>query len=176
MNLWATSSWPALGRERHEKAYASTVWKEKECLIQHSLGLLCFSRVYSKRKRWDGNDAEEWSQSFQGLDLLHRMGGGPVLGQIFFPQTRCFLSEEHAEFVRGAFEEGSQAFDPSPVRTVARSMVAMLARAAGGMGKLRTIVRSQDIVGLRTALWRPMRLREIWTLSALESASWFFDW
>ena len=73
-------------------------------------------------------------------------------GANFFPQTRCFLSEEHAEFVRGAFEEGSQAFDPSPVRTVARSMVAMLARAAGGMGKLRTIVRSQDIVGLRTAL------------------------
>lgn len=89
--------------------------------------------------------------------------------------ARYFLSEEHADFVRGAFEEGSQAFDPSPVRTVARSMVTMLARAAGGIGKLRTLVRSQDIVGLRTALRRPMRLREIRTLSAWESTSWFFD-
>ena len=80
----------------------------------------------------------------QGLDLLHRMRGGPVLGQMLLPQTRYFLSEEHAEFVRGGFEEGSQAFDPTPVRTVAHRMVAMLARAAGGMGKLRALVRSQD--------------------------------
>ena len=57
-----------------------------------------------------------------GLDLFHRMGGGQVLRQIFLLQTRYFLSEEHAEFVRGACEEGSQAFDPSPVRTVARSI------------------------------------------------------
>lgn len=59
---------------------------------------------------------------------------GRCWGKNFLPQTRYFLSEEHAEFVRGAFEEGSQAFDPSPVRTVARSMVAMLARAARQAG------------------------------------------
>ena len=84
---------------------------------------------------------------YQGLNLLQRMGQLPALGQIFLPQNQYFLAAEHAEFVRAAFEEGSQTFDPSPVRTVARTMVALLARAAGGIGKLRALVRAQDVEG-----------------------------
>ena len=111
----------------------------------------------------------------QGLDLLHRMGGGPVLGQLFLPQPRYYLSQEHADFVHDAFEQGSQSLDPSPVRTVARTVVSLLARAAGGMGKLRTLIRAQDNVGLRGALTRPMRLRQLNTLTSLESTSWLLD-
>lgn len=112
---------------------------------------------------------------FQGMNLLHLMPSWPTLGQVFLPQNQYFLAAEHAEFVRAAFEDGSQTFHPSPVRTVARTVVAMLARSAGGIGKLRTLVRSQDVEGLRRALRRPMRLRQIRTLSALESTSWLTD-
>ena len=105
----------------------------------------------------------------QGLDLLYRMGGAssgatfPAAASILFIPRACRL------------RQGSQSLDPSPVRTVARTVVSLLARAAGGMGKLRTLMRAQDNVGLRGALTRPMRLRQLNTLTSLESTSWLLD-